>query len=192
MTNLEEVFPVDEEKTFLNALVTEAANGKDESFSILAKRFTPALLAMIASYSMPEDETEDLMQEGLIGLYKAVRLYKPELSSFPVFARICMRSALADSVRKYRKNGEELEATEEWDSFPASSTETPERILMGKEDLLALLRKVDDALSPMERKIFGLHLQGRNSVEIASLTGKDVKSVENALYRLRRKLSATV
>ena len=65
---------------------------------------------------------------------------------------------------------------------------SPDRILMGKEELARLMQQVEETLSPMERRIFGLKLQGKRCEEIARLVAKDKKSVENTLYRLRKKL----
>ena len=180
-------FPGKENDRLPEALAKEAAAGNEESFSLLAKAFTPALIAMVSPLSVPPAEKEDLMQEGLIGLYKAVRLYDPSLSSFPAFARLCMRSAVLDGVRKYRKA--DLEKADPDELIPDSPDKNPERILIGREELRELLQKVDRSLSPMERRIFGLRLRGKSVSEIASVTGKEKKSVENALYRLRKKLS---
>ena len=66
------------------------------------------------------------------------------------------------------------------------------RILMEKIEREELMKKVDRTLSPAERRVFGLSLQGKKAAEIALLLGKDKKSVENTLYRLRRKLSSPV
>lgn len=182
--------PVAGEETFLDRLALQAASGKDESFARLVDHFTPAICSMISPLAVPPAEMEDLMQEGLIGLYKAVRLFDPALSSFGTFARICIRSALSDGARKYHKLN--LDLADGDDEIPASPSQTPEHILMGKEELRELMNKVDTSLSPMERRIFGLHLQGRRIGEIAEVMGKDKKSVENTLYRLRRKLSSPV
>lgn len=165
--------------------------GDEESFSLLAKHFEKALRGMTASLSVPEEEKEDLRQEGLIGLYKAVLLYDPALSSFSTFARICMRSAISDGLRRYnriREKGETEALSEE--EIVSSPDENPERLLLEKVRLQEMMQKMDDALSPMERRVFGLYLQGKTSAEIASITGKNAKSVENTLFRVRRKLSS--
>lgn len=181
----------DEKKDVLSpeAVQFALADQTGEGFARLAEYFTPALRAMVASLLVPEAEQDDLFQEGLIGLYKAVRLYNPSLSSFATFARLCMRSAILDGLRKYQKLNENADLTEWEDSLPADPHLSPERILMGKEELRMLLQKVDRSLSPLERRIFTLRLQGNSSEEIALLLGKEKKSVENTLYRVRKKLS---
>lgn len=162
-----------------------------EGFAVLAEHFMPALKAMVSSLSVPEAEKEDLIQEGLVGLYKAVRLYDPSLSSFATFARLCMRSGILDGLRKYRKISENADLAELEDSLPADPQLSPEHVLMGKEEVRLLLQKIDRSLSILERRIFALRLQGKSASEIASLLGKDKKSVENTLYRVRKKLSVS-
>lgn len=180
----------EEKREQMNRLVRRAAAGDEAAFSALATHFEPALIRMISPLMLPLADQGDLAQEGLIGLYKAVVLYDPSASSFSTFARICMRSAVMDGFRKYCKehSGGEVAAIPTED-IPAGDAESPERILLGKEALSSLLRKVDEALSPMEREVFGLSLRGKKVSEIASLLGKTPKSIENTLFRLRKKLS---
>lgn len=190
MAESKETFPRSAEADSLDALAMDAALGNEESFSRLVKHFTPALMSMISPLSVPPTEKEDLMQEGLIGLYKAVRLFDPALSSFATFARVCMRSSLADVMRKYRHVAPLGETDLLVEDLPADPALSPERILMEKIERQEWMQKVDRALSPMERRVFGLSLQGKKAAEIAKVLGKDKKSVENTLYRLRRKISS--
>lgn len=171
-----------------NLWIRRAAEGDDRAFASLATGYTAVIRSMIAPLGVSEEDKSDLYQEGLIGLYKAVLLYNPDLSSFSTFARVCIRSAVLGALRKTRKESvpraENLADGEIRDEAPS-----PEQILMGKEALSDLLTKLDRLLSPMERRVLGLHLQGMKQKEIASRLGKDTKSVENTLFRLRRKLS---
>ncbi len=192
MSNSKEVLSLSKDEKELDTWAKEAASGGDHSFSRLVEYFTPVLFSMISPLAVPETEKEDLMQEGLIGLYKAVRLFDPSLSSFATFARICMRSALLDGVKKYQKRGADLDLADWEETIPASLTETPERIFLGREELQELMERVDRTLSPMERRVFGLSLQGKGPSRIAAELGLGQKSVENTLYRLRKKLSAPV
>ncbi len=180
----------EEKRAQIDELVRRAAAGDENAFSALASHFEPTLKRMISPLMLPLADQGDLAQEGLIGLYKAVLLYDPKASSFSTFARICMNSAVIDGLRKYQKDhsGGELSAIPA-EEIPAGESESPERILLGKEALSALLRKVDEALSPMEREVFGLSLRGKKVSEIASILGKTPKSIENTLFRLRKKLS---
>jgi RNA polymerase sporulation-specific sigma factor len=169
-------------------LAFQAKSGNEEAFARLASRFKPALSAMVSGLDVPTAEKEDLLQEGLIGLYKAVRLFDPERSSFPTFARLCMRSALLDHLKELHSQDPAKSLEDLTEQIPASPAGTPERILLGKEELRELMQKVVAGLSPLERRIFGLSLQGKKAPEIAKSLGRSSKSVENALYRLRKKL----
>ncbi|MBQ3074610.1 MAG: sigma-70 family RNA polymerase sigma factor [Clostridia bacterium] len=172
----------------LSDLAALARGGDEESFSLLVKAFQPVIFAIVASIDVPPAEKDDLSQEGLIGLYKAVRLFDPSLSSFGTFARLCIRSAILDGLKRYRRVSlEEYESLEE--TVAAASSSTPERIVLGKEALGEILQKMEHALSPDEKRIFALRLEGNRVSEIARLLGKDKKSVENALFRARKKLS---
>ncbi len=178
-----------DEKAISGDLVHRAKGGDEAAFASLAAYFQPTLSRMIASFPIPEEDKVDLRQEGLIGLYKAVLLYDEALSSFSTFAFVCMRSGVMEGLRKYNKlNSSQLLDIETLE-IPADSATSPERILLGKEELSRLLSKVDDILSPLERKVFGLHLQGKTTPEIALKLGKGAKSVENTLFRLRKKLA---
>ncbi len=171
------------------SLVKCAKAGNESAFSDLAERFGGLIRFFICPLSIPEEDQSDLFQEGLISLYKAVLLYDPSLSSFSTFAGLCIRSAIRDALRKYNKDHLSSTVDMPAEEIPDDASPSPERVLLGKEELSALLHKVDTLLSTLERKVLGLHLQGMKAQEIASRIGKDQKSVENTLFRLRRKLS---
>ena len=169
--------------------VLRAAAGDNAAFAEIAHRFEPAILRILSSIKIPEADRNDLYQEGLIGLYKAVHLYNPSLSSFSTFGYVCIRSGIADGLRRYQRE-HSLKAVEiSADEIPDKSAGSPERILLGKEELSSVLERIGKTLSTMERKVFGLHLQGKSSSEIARILERDQKSVENTLFRARRKLA---
>ena len=169
--------------------VLRAARGDDAAFSVLAERFSPALSRMLSTLPVPEEEKGDLRQEGLMGLYKAVLLFDPSLSSFSTFAGVCMRSGVMEGLRRYLRDHRDSVPDFSPEDVPAEETVSPERVLLGREALSEVLQRVDQILSPMERRVLGLHLQGKNNKEAARLLGKSVKSVENTLFRARKKLS---
>ena len=175
----------------LEGLALEAASGKDACFARLAAHFAPYLTRVVSSLPVPPEEKEDLCQEGLIGLYKAVRLFDPALSSFSTFARLCIRSGVLDGYRAFRKTGgANMTFLEEDDLLPASDSQSPERVLVGKEELSSTLRRIDLALSPLEKRVFSLRLQGETPMRIASLLGLSRKSVDNASFRVQKKIAS--
>ena len=189
MSESSEFAPAAVEVSSLDLLAKKAASGDESSFSRLAEHFTPIISAMIAPMGVPSAEKEDLLQEGFIGLYKAVLLFDSDRAAFGTFARICIRSALLDGLRKCLSQ-KEVQSFPLGEELLSAEAEAPEQVLLGKEGFAECMRKIDSVLSPLERRILGLHLQGTDAVGIAALLGRNKKSAENSLYRVRRKLSS--
>ena len=175
----EEMSPEEQAK-----LVRAAADGREGAFPFLAKSFDPVLSQMIRSLGAPRSETEDLRQEGLMGLYKACHLFDPEKASFGTFARVCMRSAVVDALRRAAPVSEIPLFSEE----EASSSADPQKILVEKERLLRVLAEMDRILSPLERRILMERLRGADSGRIAQNLNLSRRAVDNALFRGRAKL----
>lgn len=148
-------------------------------------------------------DTDDLIQEGMIGLFKAIRDYNEKKdSSFFHFAEICisrqMYTAMEASNRKKHaplNSYISLSAdggTESGESLPeffeALSDVNPEQIVINKEELEQMRKKVDAALSKMEKEVLAYYLQGMNYTQIAEIMQKPAKSIDNALQRIRNKL----
>ena len=189
MTTPKDTTPGDFELAICEDTVRRAALGDENAFGEITQAFQPVIGHIISLYHLPEADRHDLSQEGLIGLYKAVLLYKPGLASFATFATVCIRSGIMDGMRRIQKENRAFSTDLAENEIPADTALSPERVFLGKEALSALLSKLDDALSPMERKVLGLHLTGKKNSAIAEILGKDQKSVENTLFRLRKKLS---
>lgn len=167
-------------------LVRAASLGEEGAFSLLARVFEPTLHHLISQPDVPREEREDLRQEGLLGLYKACHLFDPEKASFSTFARVCMRSAVLDALRRQAGAGEVglLPEGEE----PSDSSEDPQRVLMDRERLSSLMEEMDRVLSPLEGRILKMRLDGMDGGEIAEALGIGVRAVDNALFRARAKL----
>lgn len=176
----------DEKKIPLD-LIRSAAAGNADSFSRIVERFSPLLNSLISDFSVPESERDDLFQEGLIGLYKAVCLYRPEEASFSTFAVICMKTSILSSLRRSSRraisSAQEIEVEE-----IASAVSDPEGVLLEQHAMEERLVDMGKSLSKTEHRVLLLHLQGKRTSEIASLLKSEQKSVENALARARKKL----
>ena len=148
-------------------------------------------------------DTDDLIQEGMIGLFKAIRDYDKEKdSSFFHFAQICisrqMYTAMEASNRKKHvplNSYISLSASEENESgenlpelLEELSGTNPEQIVINKEELEQMRKKADSVLSPMEKEVLAYYLQGMNYTKIAEVMQKSAKSIDNALQRIRNKL----
>lgn len=145
-------------------------------------------------------DTDDLIQEGMIGLFKAVRDYKiGSDASFYTFAKLCvtrqMYSAIEASKRKkhsplnsyvslYEKNEDKVALIETME--PVTET-NPEEILISQEYVSRLEEKLEESLSPLENKVLYLHMLGTDYKTIANLLDKSTKTIDNALQRIKAK-----
>ena len=141
-------------------------------------------------------DTDDLIQEGMIGLFKAVRDFQPNReASFATFARMCIDrqiySAIQNSNRqKHQPLNSYVSLNQEDESSPIWQlcVENPEAIIIDQENTLDLQKKISDYLSSMENKVLDLYLKGVGYVEIGRILGKSPKSIDNALQRIRTKI----
>ena len=145
-------------------------------------------------------DTDALIQEGMIGLFKAVRDFQPgREATFATFARMCIDrqiySAIQNSNRQkhlplnsYVSLNQEDESSPIWEL----SVENPEEIIIDQETTRDLQQKISDYLSPMENKVLDLYLKGEGYVEIGRILGKSPKSIDNALQRIRAKIREVI
>ena len=148
-------------------------------------------------------DTDDLIQEGMIGLFKAVRDYREDKeSSFYHFADLCiarqMYTAVEASQRKKHAplnsyiplyaDSEDTEGMHLEQAIHSRDELDPEKIVINQENLLAFQKKVADTLSALEKEVLTYYLQGYDYIQIAELMGKEPKSIDNALQRLKKKL----
>lgn len=152
-------------------------------------------------------DNDDLIQEGMIGLFKAIRDFDCEQDySFYAFAEICiarqMYSAMKAAGRQkhaplntyvsfHTMIGSEEEEGELMDVLK-SVEKTPEELVIGREDLQQMAEIIDQKLSVMEREVLDLYISGISYKEIARILGKSEKSVDNALQRMKGKLADTL
>lgn len=144
-------------------------------------------------------DQEDLIQEGMIGLFKAIRDFDAGRDAqFSTFASLCVSRQMYTAIQAGNRQkhfplnsaisleGEESEKGIEW--LPADATQNPETIVISSENFDEIQRCIDTQLSPLEKQIFELYLTGMGYGEIAQVLGRDVKSTDNALQRAKMKL----
>ncbi len=168
--------------------------GDSEAMDLLLTKYKPLVLRQCRQRFLAGGDKEDLIQEGMIGLYKAVRDYSPDYETrFPTFAALCIDRQILRAIEASRReknrplNSSVLLTEEEWELSETLSEESPESIVIEKsavEDKVALLRS---KLSRMEKEVLDLYLAGHSIKEIAEILGKSPKSVDNAFQRVRRK-----
>lgn len=179
-----------------------AATGSREAEEILVCRYTRLVRTCARPFFLIGGDSEDLTQEGMVGLIKAVREYDAEkAASFRTFAEVCIRNRLYSVLRAAaRDKHSPLNQSVPLDppffdsnSYTSGTNDlaqgNPETFLIDREHTAALLAGVRKQLSEFEAKILGYYLDGLSCREIAGLVGKPPKSVDNAVQRIRRKVA---
>ncbi len=176
-------------------LIRMYREGTTETMDYLLQKYKPLVKSRAMSKYLKGGDLDDLIQEGMIGLYKAVRDYEPRNNkgaSFFTFAALCidrqLMHAIEISARQKRKaQTEAVHLTEEeWESYMGPE-ESPEKIFLEQEGAGETYDKIYETLSRMEKVVFDLQLRGYDYREIAGILGKTPKSIDNAIQRIRRK-----
>lgn len=178
------------------------AGGSREAEEALVTRYNRLVRTCARPFFLVGGDSEDLTQEGMVGLIKAVREYDPaKTASFRTFAEICIRSRLYSVLRaaardKHAALNQSVPLdTPFFDSNSYTSgtsqlaQQNPEESLIDREHTAALLAGVRKQLSEFEAKILGYYLDGLSCREIAETVGRPPKSVDNAVQRIRRKVA---
>ncbi len=179
-----------------------AAAGNRMAEEALVTRYIRFVRTCARPFFLVGGDSEDLIQEGMVGLIKAVREYDAvKEASFRTFAEICIRNRLYSVLRaaareKHKALNQSVSLdTPEFDSNSYTSgpnnlaQRNPEDFLIDREHTAALLSGVRKQLSEFEAKILGYYLDGLSCREIAETVGKPPKSVDNAVQRIRRKVA---
>jgi RNA polymerase sporulation-specific sigma factor len=173
-----------------------AAQSDSAAFDELAVRYLPTVAARAAGFSGDGCSlgSEDLGQEGFIGLMGAVRSYDPSLSvPFRAYAIMCIDRRIHSAVRHTYCKGQVPDALkvapDSWEDIGEGSI-SPEQLVLSKEAYGSLMGRIDAVASERERQVLRLFLSGRSYRDIAARLHCSTKSVGNALQRLRRKLQA--
>ena len=184
-------------------LLSRIREGDGEAERLLYERYKQTVRSRAHSYFLIGADHEDLVQEGMIGLYKAVCEYDSgKAASFRSFAELCITrqilSAIKNATRKKHTplnhyislSSAPHEADGELsllDTIPLRVAD-PEDVVIGRENFDQIMRYLNDALSPMERRVLGLYLDGFSFSQIAAQIDRPLKSVDNAMQRVKHKL----
>lgn len=145
-------------------------------------------------------DTDDLIQEGMIGLFKAVQEYEPQRdASFYHFARLCVERQMYTAVEASRRkkhaplntyisfDASDADGVALADVLAAGAEENPESLLIGREDIEQRFLALKESLSSMEKQVFDYMLEGLDYRQIAERMGKTPKAIDNAIQRMRGK-----
>lgn len=184
------------------ALCALAASGNREAEEVLVARYNRLVRTCARPFFLIGGDSEDLTQEGMVGLIKAVREYDAaKEASFRTFAEICIRSRLYSVLRAAARDKHSplnqsvpldtpfLDSNSYTSGTSHLAQRNPEDFLIDREHTAALLAGVRKQLSEFEAEILGYYLDGLSCREIAETVGKPPKSVDNAVQRIRRKVA---
>ncbi len=169
--------------------IRQAADGDQEAFGHIVRRMEPLIHAQIHSLRCDGTEDEDMAQEALMGLLAAVRTYRPDGgAAFTTYATACVRNRLLDMVRRAGPRADRERPLPEDAKMP-DPTADPALQIQEQEELDRLLARLRSRLTPMEYQVLLLRLSDCPYEEIARRMDVTKKAVDNAVQRLRRKLS---
>ena len=189
-------------------LVLRARNGHTASMDALMKRYTGFVRLKASSYFLAGGDAEDLIQEGLIGLYKAIRDFRSDKeTSFRSFAELCVTRQIITAIKSatrykhaplntyvsfsHTPAGQESEGDcTLGDALPGPSVNDPSVCVISTEELQALVGCLGTTLSGLESEALRLYLDGNSYESMAEVLDCDCKTIDNALQRVKRKILA--
>ena len=189
-------------------LVVRARNGDQVALDALIRRYTGFVRLKASSYFLAGGDPEDLIQEGLIGLYKAVRDFRHDKeTSFRSFAELCVTRQIITAIKtatRFKHSplntyisfsntpaGQDSDSDVTLgDALPGPSVDDPSICVMSTEELQSLVFTLGSGLSKLEADALKLYLEGESYEEMAERLGCDTKTIDNALQRVKRKVLA--
>ena len=185
-------------------IIKEAKAGDDAALEYLINKYKKFVRAKARTYFLIGADREDIIQEGMIGLYKAVRDFRGDkLSSFRAFAELCITRQIITAIKTATRQkhiplnsyislnkpifDEESDRTL-LDIINEENVSDPEEVMISREEFAGIELKMNEILSNLEWEVLSQYLQGRSYQEIAQELNRHVKSIDNALQRVKRKL----
>jgi RNA polymerase sporulation-specific sigma factor len=188
-----------------------ATAGDKDAIERVVIHYKPLVARIARKYFLVGAGSDDLMQEGMIGLYKAVMSFKPDGGAqFKTYATLCVKRQIVTAIRVANNNknlplnayfsinnqgmivvsvvGGGDEDDEEKGIYIPADIQSPEEQMISKENIEEIHAKINELLSDFERQVIGLYIEGLNYVEIAKLLKKEAKAIDNALSRIKIKL----
>ena len=184
----------------------KARNGDDAALAQLIKRYTGFVRLKASSYFLAGGDSEDLIQEGLIGLYKAVRDFRTDKeTSFRSFAELCVTRQIITAIKtatrfkhqplnqyvsfSHTPAGQDTDGEcTLGDALPGSAVQEPSVVVISSEELQSLVFTLGTGLSKLESSALRLYLEGSSYEEMAAELDCDTKTIDNALQRVKRKI----
>ena len=190
------------------ALIAAARNGDERAMDELIRRYHGFVRLKASSYFLAGGDSSDLIQEGLVGLFKAVRDFRSDKeTSFRSFAELCITRQIITAIKtatrfkhaplntyvsfSHTPAGQDLDADcTLGDALPGPAVDDPATCVISSDELQSLLECLGSTLSPLESQVLTFYLEGRSYEAIGDLIRCDPKTVDNALQRVKRKVLA--
>lgn len=185
-------------------IVVEAKDGSKCAQEYLISKYENFVKAKAKAYFLIGADREDIYQEGMIGLYKAIRDFKPDkLSSFKAFAELCVTRQIITAIKTATRQKhiplntyvslnkplyEEESDRTLLDIISEAKVTDPEEMMISREELSCIEKEISGALSDLEMEVLNSYLDGKSYQEIACDLDRHAKSIDNALQRVKRKL----
>lgn len=185
-------------------LIVKCHEGDSQAVEYLMNKYKNFVRSKARSYFLIGADHEDIVQEGMIGLYKSIRDYRPDkLSSFRAFAELCITRQIITAIKTATRQkhiplnsyvslnkplyDEESDRTL-MDVIVEGGASNPEELIISQEDIDSIHCKINEVLSDLEQEVLRAYLDGKSYQEIAVNLGRHVKSIDNALQRVKHKL----
>jgi len=186
-------------------LVMSARSGNEAALTELLNKYRAFARVKARSYFLVGADREDMVQEGMIGLYKAIRDFNPDMqSSFRAFAELCVTRQIITAIKTATRQkhgplnnyvsfsrpvaGDDDGDRVLGDMLPTVAISDPADLVISAERIRALQAHFDEVLSDLETEVLRLYVEGKSYQEIAERLQRHVKSIDNALQRIKRKL----
>ncbi|ADL67984.1 RNA polymerase sporulation sigma factor SigH [Thermoanaerobacterium thermosaccharolyticum] len=185
-------------------IVEEAQRGNQAALEFIIDKYYSFVKAKARSYFLVGADKEDIVQEGMIGLYKAIRDFKSDkLSSFKAFAELCITRQMITAIKTATRQKhiplnsyvslnkpifEEESDRTLMDVVSSECISDPEELIINREEYVNIENKIGEMLSDLEWEVLISYLDGKSYQEIAVELRRHVKSIDNALQRVKRKL----
>ena len=177
--------------------------GNEEALNFLIKKYRGNVQAKASTYFLRGADKEDLIQEGMIGLYKAIRNFKGnKMSSFKTFAELCIKRQMFTAVKTaarqkhgplnayvslYKPLSNQESAYMLLDMIAEKNTTNPELLLINQEEFEEKKQKIAELLSKLEQRVWALYINDYSYIEISKALSMSEKSIDNAIQRIKRK-----
>ena len=187
-------------------LVQRARDGSDQAVETLLHRYRHYARAKARTYFLAGADREDIVQEGMIGLFKAVRDYRDDRNSaFRAFAELCITRQIITAIKTATRqkhiplnsyvslnrqtNGDDDDDGRSLgDILVSAEVLDPADLLISAEEIASIKDSMNKVLSDLETEVLQLYMDGKSYQDIAQMLGRHVKSIDNALQRIKRKL----